>query len=101
MEVSHVVIQIRLADLGVSGEDVHDKGAEINGVEIFGRVVKNSIVDIVNHHRKLVVRDGEDQFVCVPCLPCGGISGMQFLAFGCCGTGWDDWVGWRFNLWDV
>ncbi len=27
MEVGHVVIQIRLADLGISGEDLHDKGA--------------------------------------------------------------------------
>ncbi len=26
---------------------------------------------------------------------------MQFLVFGCHGSGWDDWVGWRFNLWDV
>ncbi len=25
MEVGHVVIQIRLADLGVAGEDVHDE----------------------------------------------------------------------------
>jgi hypothetical protein len=25
---------------------------------------------------------------------------MQLLVFGCCGAGWDDWVGWRFNFWD-
>jgi hypothetical protein len=35
MEVGHVVIQIRLADLGVVGEDVHDEGTEINGVKTF------------------------------------------------------------------
>ncbi len=29
IEVGYVVIQIRLADPGVGGEDVHDKGAEI------------------------------------------------------------------------
>ncbi len=29
MEVSQVVIQIRLADLGVGVEDVHDEGSEI------------------------------------------------------------------------
>ncbi len=23
------------------------------------------------------------------------------MAFGCCGAGWDSWVGWRFNLLDV
>jgi hypothetical protein len=45
--------------------------------------------------------DSEDHLVGVPCLACGSIGGMQFLAFGCCGAGWDDWVGWRFNLWDV
>jgi hypothetical protein len=29
MEVGHVVIQIRLADLGVGGENVYDERAEI------------------------------------------------------------------------
>jgi hypothetical protein len=52
MEVSHVVIQIRLADLGVGVEDVHDKGAEIDGIETFGGVVKNNIVDVVDCRRK-------------------------------------------------
>ncbi len=47
------------------------------------------------------MRDGEDHLVGVPCLAGGGIDGTQFLAFGCRGAGWDDWVGWRFNLWDV
>ncbi len=46
MEVGHVVIQIRLADLGIGVEDVHEEGAEINGVETFSGVVKNGIVDI-------------------------------------------------------
>jgi hypothetical protein len=41
MEVGHVVIRIRLADLCVGVEDVHDKGAEIDGIETFGGVVKN------------------------------------------------------------
>ncbi len=41
MEVSHVIIQIRLANLGVGVEDVHDEGAEIDGIETFGGVVKN------------------------------------------------------------
>ncbi len=100
-EVSHVVIQIGLADLGVGGEDVHDKRTEINGVETFGGVVKNNIVDVIDRRHKLVARDGEDHLVCVPCLACSSIGGMQFFAFGCRGAGWDDWVGWRFNLWDV
>jgi hypothetical protein len=52
MEVGHVVIQFRLADLGVGVEDVHDKDAEINGIETFGGVVKNSLVDIVNRRRE-------------------------------------------------
>ena len=47
MQVGHVVIQIRLADLGVGGEDVHDKGAEIDGIKTFGGVVKNSVVDVI------------------------------------------------------
>jgi hypothetical protein len=48
MEVGHVVIQIRLADLGVSDEVVHDEGAEIYSVETFGGVIKNGVVDIVH-----------------------------------------------------
>ncbi len=44
MEVGHVVIQIKLANLGVGGQDVHDKGVEIDGIETFGGVIKNSIV---------------------------------------------------------
>jgi hypothetical protein len=47
------------------------------------------------------VRECEDHLVGVPSLACGGISGTQSLAFGCCGASWNDWVGWRFNLWDV
>jgi hypothetical protein len=39
MQVGHVVIQIRLADLGVGVEDVHDEGAEIDHIETFGGVI--------------------------------------------------------------
>ncbi len=88
MEVGHVVIQIRLADLGVGGEDVNDKGAEIDGVETFGGVVKNGVVDLINCRRELVACDGEDHLIGIPCLTCGGIGGAQFLAFGCHGAGW-------------
>jgi hypothetical protein len=101
MEVGHVVIQIRLADLGVGHEDVHDKGAEINSIATFGGVVKNGVVDIVNRRHKLVMCDGEDHLVGVPCLMGGGIGGTQFHVFGCGGACWDDWVGLRFNMWDV
>ncbi len=101
MEVGYVVIQIRLADCGIGGEDVHDKGVEINGFETFGGVVKNGVVDIVNCCHKSIVHDGEDHLVCGPCLACGSIGGTQFLTFGCRGAGWDDWVGWRFDFWDV
>jgi hypothetical protein len=101
MEAGHVVIQIRLANFSIGDEDMHDKGAEMDGVETFGGVLKNSVVDVVNRRRELVARDGEDHVVAVPCLTCGGVGGMQFLAFGHRGTGWDDWVGGRFYLWGV
>jgi hypothetical protein len=42
MKVGYVVIQIRLADLGIGGENVHDKGVEIDDVETFGGVVKKA-----------------------------------------------------------
>ncbi len=101
MEVGHVFIQIRLADLGIGGEDVHDEGAEIDGVETFGGVVKNGLVDMAHHCHELVACDGEEHLVVVPCLTGGGVGGAQFLAFGCRGASWDDGVGWRFNMWDV
>ncbi len=70
MEVGHVVIQIRLADLGVGVEDVHYKGVEINGIETLGGVVKNGVVEVIDCHRELVVHDGEDHLVGVPCHAC-------------------------------
>ncbi len=80
---------------------MHGKGAEIDGVETFGGVVKNGVVDVIKCLRELVACDGEDHLVGVPCLTGGSIGGTQFLAFGYCGACWDDWVGWRFNMWDV
>jgi hypothetical protein len=75
MEVGHVVVQIRLADLGVGVEDVHDEGAEIDGIETFNGVVKNRVVDVVDHRHKSIVCDGEDHLVGVPYLASGGIGG--------------------------
>ncbi len=88
MEVGHVIIQIKLADLGVGVEDVYDKGAEIDSVDTLGGVVKNGIVDVVENW-------------CVPCLASGGIGGTYILMVGSRGACWDDWVGRRFNMWDV
>jgi hypothetical protein len=48
MKVGHVVVQIRLTDLGIGVEDVHDKGAEIDGIEPFGGVIKSGVEDIVD-----------------------------------------------------
>jgi hypothetical protein len=101
MEVSHVVIQIRLADLGVGGEDVHNKGVEINVIETFGGVIKNAIVDIVDYLCELIVCDGKDHLGGVPCLMGSNIGGVQLFAFSCHGASWDNWLGWRFNMWDV
>jgi hypothetical protein len=76
MEVGYVVAQIRLAYLGIGVEDVHDKGVEIDGVETFGGVLKNGVVDIVDCCCKLNACDGEDHLVGVPCLASGGIGGV-------------------------
>ncbi len=75
MEVGHVVVQISLADLGVGVEDVHDKGAEIDGVETFGGVTKNGKVDVVDCCCKLIACDGEDHLVGVLCLASSSIGG--------------------------
>ncbi len=75
MEVGHVVVKIRLVDLGIGVEDVHDKGMEINCVKTFGGVVKNSIVDMADCCRKLIACDGEDHLVGVPCLASSGVGG--------------------------
>ncbi len=58
VEVGHVVIQVRLADLGVCGENMLDKRAEVDTVEAFHWVGKDSIVDVVDGHGKLVTHDG-------------------------------------------
>ncbi len=76
MEVGHVVIQIKLADLGVGVEDVHDENVEIDGIETFGGVVKNDVVDVVDCRCELIACDGEDHLVGVPCLASGGVGGM-------------------------
>ncbi len=76
MEVSHVVIQIRLAYLGLGDEDVHDEGAEINGVENFRGGFKNGKVDVVDCRHKLNTCDGKDHLVGVPRLASGGVGGV-------------------------
>jgi hypothetical protein len=101
LEIGHIVIQIRLADLSVGGEDVHDKGAKINGVESFGGVLKYGLVDVVNCRHILVACDVDNHLVDVQCFECSGVGGTQFLAFCCCGANWDNWVGWRFIWWNV
>ncbi len=75
IEVGHVVIQIRLANLGVGVEDVHDKGAKNDGVETFGGVVKNGVVDVIICHHELVACDGEDHLVGVPRLASDSVGG--------------------------
>jgi hypothetical protein len=40
-----------------------------------------------------IMCDDEDHHVGVPYLTCGCVGVMQFLAFSCCGAGWDDLVG--------
>ncbi len=86
MEVVHVVIQIRLADLDVGVEDMHDKGEEIDSVETFGGVIKIGIVDVDDCHRKLVACDGEDHLVGVPRLASSSVGGAYFFTFGGHGT---------------
>ncbi len=44
---------------------------------------------------------GEEYLVGVPCLASGSIGGTKLLAVGGRSTCWDDWVGQRFNMWDV
>ncbi len=90
-----------MADPGLGVQDVHDKGAEIDNIETFIGVVKNSVVDVVDYHCKLIACDGEDHLVGVPCLASGSVGGTKILAVGGCGTCWDDWVSQRFNMWDV
>ncbi len=58
VEVGHVVVQVRLADLGVCGENMLDKRAEVGAIEAFCQVIKEGIVDFVNGRGKLVARDG-------------------------------------------
>ncbi len=51
VELSHVVVQVGLADLGVCGQDVLDQRAEVYAVESFCRIIEDGIVDVVNQRR--------------------------------------------------
>ncbi len=79
MEIGHVIIQIRLADLSVGGEDVNEEGVEIDGIEFSGWVIKNGIVDVIDCRCVLVAHDVEDHLVCFLCPACGGIGGIWLL----------------------
>jgi hypothetical protein len=57
-----------LADLGIDVEDVHNEGAEIDGIE-------TGVVDVVNRRRELIACDGEDHLVGVPRLANSGVGG--------------------------
>ena len=57
VELGHVVVQVRLADLGVCGQDVLDQHAEVNAIESFCRIIEDSVVDVVNGGGELVLSE--------------------------------------------
>jgi hypothetical protein len=75
VELSHVVVQVRLTDLGVRGQDVLDQRVEGDAVEAFRWIVENGVVDVVDGGGELVSSDGEDEAVSSPCFARGDVDG--------------------------
>ena len=75
VELGHVVVQIRLADLSVRGQDVLDQRLEVDAVEAFRGIIENGVVDVVDGGGELVSSDGEDEAVSSPCFARGNVDG--------------------------
>jgi hypothetical protein len=75
VELSHVVVQVGLTDLGVRGQDVLDQRVEGDAVEAFRWIVENGEVDVVDGGGELVSSDGEDEAVSSPCFARGDVDG--------------------------
>ena len=93
VELGHVVVHVRLADLGIRCEDVHHQCAEVNAVEPLDGIIEHGVVDVVDGRGKLVAHDGEDEAICCPCLLCGGVGGTEFFALGSGGNDRNDGIG--------
>ncbi len=59
-----------------------DEWSKVDAVEFFSGVIEDSVVDIIDGCGKLVRDDGEDKFVCGPCLVCNDDVVVQFLRWG-------------------
>ncbi len=75
VEFREVIIQVRLADLGIPCQDVCDKHTQIDAIEALNWIVQYGIVDVVDSSGKLVAGDGENQAIGCPCLASGSIGG--------------------------
>ena len=75
VEFGHVVVQVELADLGVCGENMLDKRAEVNTVKSFCWIVKDGIVDVIDSGGTLVANDGQYKPAGCPCFEHGDVGG--------------------------
>ena len=55
---------------------------KVDAVESFGGVAENGVVYVVDGCGKLDAGDGEDQFVCCPCLAGNNVVGESFFTLG-------------------
>jgi hypothetical protein len=76
VEFCEVIIQVRLADLGIRHQDVRDKHMQINAVEALNWIVRYSIVEVVDGGSKLGAVDGEDKAIDPLCLASSSIGGL-------------------------
>ncbi len=75
VELGHVVLQVRLADLGIRGQDVLDQCAEVDVIESFCQIVEDGVVDVVDGGGELISSDGKDKVVGSPCFARGNVDG--------------------------
>ncbi len=59
VEFGHVVVQVELADMGIRGENMLDKSAEVDAVKSFCWIVKDGVIYIIDGGGELVASDGQ------------------------------------------
>jgi hypothetical protein len=91
VELSHVVVNIRLGDQCVGSANVGDKVLEGDCIKSLGGIIESSIIHVVNGRSKLVACDGVDDDVGIPRLSFGKVGSMS--CFACRGgSRWIDWI---------
>jgi hypothetical protein len=76
VELHEVILQVRLADLGICHQDVHDKHTQIDAIEALDWIIQYGLVDVIDGGGKLAAGDREDQVIGRSHLASSSIGGL-------------------------